>query len=449
MEHSKDSGISRRRFLTGSLSGLAAAGLPIVMSKSADASADDYFNRPKTAPAVKKFGPNDTIQIGVIGPGGSKGGYRQGLHDTKALAGQQGCKVVAACDVDEQHLAEAVNAFGPDCKGYRDFRDLLSRKDIDAVVIGTPDHWHAIMCIAAMKAGKDVYCEKPLTLTIGEGRKIVQVWRDTKRVFQTGSQQRSEENFRKACELVRNGRIGKIKKVETHLPTGPTGGPFEAKPVPADFDWDMWLGPAFYTEYLTERTHGNFRWWLEYSGGMMTDWGAHHNDIAQWGLGTERSGPVTIEAEGEPGDKVGRNCYNTFPKFRVNYTYADGTPLIATNEGRNGILFDGEDGWIFVGRGVLEASDPRILEEPLPANAIKLYESNHHAGNFAECMRSRKQPICDAEIGHRSVSVCHLGNISLRLNGRKLQWDPAKEVFVNDEEANLFINRPMRKPWKI
>ena len=449
MENGKDSRISRRRFLTGSLSGLAAAGLPIMASKVAEASADDYFGRPKPSASARSIGPNDTIQFGVIGPGGSKGGYRMGLGDARGIAGIDGCKFVAVCDVDSQHLSEALNEFGPDCKGYKDFRELLARKDIDAVVIGTPDHWHAIMCIEAMKAGKDVYCEKPLTLTIGEGKKLVRVWKDTKRVFQTGSQQRSEDQFRKACELVRNGRIGKIKWVESHLPGGPNGGPFEPKPIPSDLDWDMWLGPAFYTDYVPERTHGTFRWWLEYSGGMMTDWGAHHNDIAQWGLGTDRTGPVTIEATGVPPEKVGRNCYNTFPHFRVTYTYADGTPLIATDEGENGCHFEGEEGWIFVSRGALRASDQRILDDPLPAGAVKLYESGNHRKNFVECIRSRKQPICDAEIGHRSVSICHLGNISLRLNGRKLEWDPAKELFVNDGEANQFVNRPMRKPWKI
>ena len=439
--------ISRRKFLAGSLAGIAAAGIPSWFAKSAEASETGYSGKSDPPPA-KKFGPNDQINIAVIGPGGSRGGYRQGLHDTMNIAGKPGCKVVAACDVDEVHLKEAVAKFGPDCKGYKDFRDVLDRKDIDAVVIGTPDHWHTVISIAAMKAGKDVYCEKPLTLTIGEGRKLVKVQKETKRIFQVGSQQRSQSQFRVACELVRNGRIGKLKSVEAHLPTGPTGGPFEVKPVPADFDWDMWLGPARQTDYVRERTHGEFRWWLEYSGGMMTDWGAHHNDIAQWGLGTERSGPVWIESTGIAANP-GNNCYNTFPEFTITHTYADGTPLTCTNKGPNGVQFNGEEGWIFVDRGQIKASDQKLIDDPLPASATRLYVSDDHAKNFVECMRSRKPCICEAEIGHRSASVCHLGNISLRLGGRKLHWDPGAEEFIGDDEANMYVKRPMRKPWKI
>ncbi|HET6455100.1 MAG TPA: Gfo/Idh/MocA family oxidoreductase [Armatimonadota bacterium] len=428
--------VSRRKFIQGSMAGMAVAGLPVWFSDSAEASSG------------RKIGPNDTIQFGVIGPGGSKGGYRMGLGDARAIHGIEGCKVIAACDVDAVHLQEAVKAFGPDCKGYKDFRDLLARKDIDAVVIGTPDHWHTIICIEAMKAGKDVYCEKPLTLTIDEGKRLVKVWRDTKRVFQTGSQQRSEGNFRHACELVRNGRIGRIKRVQTNLPTGPTGGPFEVKPVPEDLDWDMWLGPAFKTDYVWERTHGNFRWWLEYSGGMMTDWGAHHNDIAQWGLGTDRSGPLRVEASGQ-APNPGYNCYNTYPDFDIDYVYPGGITLRCTNKGENGIHFEGEEGWIFVKRGGISASDQRLLDDPLPDDATRLYKSDNHRKDFVDCIRSRKQPICDPEIGHRSVSVCHLGNISLRLGGRRLDWDPVKEEFVNDDEANTYLSRPARKPWTV
>lgn len=430
--------VSRRGFLSGTMAGIAATAVPGLLSK----------NTAQAAPRTRKIGPNDTIQFAVIGPGGRKGGYRMGLHNAQAIAGIEGCKIVAVCDVDRTHMIEACQTFGPDCKGYEDFREVLARKDIDAVIIGTPDHWHAIMCIEAMKAGKDVYCEKPLTLTIGEGKKLVEVWRQTGRVFQTGSQQRSEANFRHACELVRNGRIGRIKWVETRLPNSPTGGPFEVKPVPEDFNWDMWLGPAYEAEYVPERTHGTFRWWLEYSGGMLTDWGAHHHDIAQWGLGMDRSGPLQVEAEGE-APRAGNNCYNVYRNFRVTFTYPGGIRLISTSEGENGIHFQGEEGWIFVSRGALRASDQRILEDPLPSNAIRLYESNDHRRNFVECIRSRKQPICDAEIGHRSVTVCHLANISLRLGGRKLRWDPNKELFVNDPEANAYLNRPMRSPWKI
>ena len=443
LQDEKDFEISRRQFLTGSLAGLAAAGLPTWFARRAEAAEAERMSI-----APKKIGPNDTIQFGVIGPGGSKGGYRMGLGDARGIAGHEGCKIIAACDVDAQHLAEAVEAFGPDCKGYRDFRELLARKDIDAVVIGTPDHWHTIISIEAMKAGKDVYCEKPLTLTIDEGKKLVKVWRETERVFQTGSQQRSDGRFRLACELVRNGRIGRIKKVETYLPTGPTGGPFEVKPVPEDLDWDMWLGPAFHTDYVKERTHGNFRWWLEYSGGMLTDWGAHHNDIAHWGLGMDRSGPLRVEASGR-APNPGHNCYNTYPEFDIDFVYPGGIRLHCTNKGENGVLFEGDEGWIFVSRGTIRASDQRLLDDPLPSGAIRLYESSDHRGDFVDCIRSRKQPICDAEIGHRSVSVSHLANISLRLGGRRLDWDAWEERFASNEEANTYLSRPMRKPWRI
>ena len=439
----KQVSVSRREFLAASAAGVALAALPQWFGKDAQAAELE-----QTSGRKRKFGANDQINIAVIGPGGSKGGYRQGLNDTHGCASHPGVKVVAACDVDQQHLDEAAAAFGADCRKYADFRELLARKDIDAVVIGTPDHWHSYICIAAMKAGKDVYCEKPLTLTIDEGKKLVKTWRETGAVFQTGSQQRSEDRFRLACELVRNGRIGKITKVEARLPTGPTGGPFPSEPVPDGFNWDMWLGPAPVTEYVKQRTHGEFRWWLDYSGGMLTDWGAHHNDIAQWGLGTDRTGPISVEGFAK-GPYIGHNCYTTFPEFDLKFTYENGVPLRVTNQGENGVRFDGEGGWIFVSRGKIEASDQKLIDEPLPAGAIKLYESNDHTGNFIDCMRSRKQPICDAEIGHRSVSICHLSNICLRLGGDKLAWDPVKEEFKDNPSANAMLARQTRKPWKV
>ncbi len=435
----KEQGITRRNFLTASAAGVALAAVPSLLAGKAEAA-----SRVKR----KKFGPNDQINIGVIGPGGSRGGYRMGLGDAKAAAAHDGVKIVAACDVDSVHLNEAAEKLGPQCRKYSDFRELLAQKDIDAVIIGTPDHWHAYICIAAMKAGKDVYCEKPLTLTIDEGKKLVKVWRETGAVFQTGSQQRSDERFRKACELVTNGRIGKLVKVEANLPTAPTGGPFQPGPVPEGFNWDMWLGPAPWNEYVKERTHGSFRWWMDYSGGMLTDWGAHHNDIAQWGMGTDRTGPISVQAYGQ-GPKIGYNCYDVFPEFDVTYIYPNGVHLVTSNKGKNGVRFVGEEGWIFVTRGSIDASDPRILDDPLPSSDTRLYYFNDHMGNFLECMRTRKQPICDAEIGHRSVTLCHLANICLKLGGRKLEWDPEREEFKNNPQANAMLSRPAREPWKV
>jgi predicted dehydrogenase len=444
MTRFNDGEVSRRSFLGGSIAGLAAAGLPEWFATEAHAA-----EREAVAGRDRRYGPNDQINIAVIGPGGSKGGFRQGLGDTRGIASHPGVKCIAVCDLDRQHREEAAAIFGPDTAKYHDFRDVLNRKDIDAVVIGTPDHWHAIIASAAMRAGKDVYCEKPLTLTIDEGKRLVRTWKQTGRIFQVGSQQRSDHRFRLACELVRNGRLGKLHKVQANLPGGPTGGPFEVKPTPSkdDFDWDMWQGQTPETDYIPERTHGTFRHWLEYSGGMMTDWGAHHNDIAQWGLGTDRSGPIGVEAVGTR--HFGHNCYNAFQEFQVTYTYPSDIQLVTSNTGENGVQFNGENGWIFVSRGDIRASDDRLLEDPLPANATRLYASDDHHGNFVDCVRSRKGTICDAEIGHRSVSVCHLGNICLRLGGRPLKWDPVREEFDGDREANGMVSRPMRNHWHV
>ena len=437
-----DSNLSRRRLLSRSITGITAASLPAWYAAEAIAAA-----KARDAAQPRRIGANDQINVGCIGPGGSKGGFRQGLGDTRAAKGQPGVQVIAVCDVERAHREEAAAVFGSDCAQYGDFRELLARKDIDAVVIGTPDHWHAAQAIAAMKAGKDVYCEKPLTLTIAEGKEIVKTQKRTGRVFQVGSQQRSDARFRMACELVRNGRIGKVKKVFANLPNGSRGGPFQVRPVPEGLDWDMWLGPAPWTEYVPERVHGSFRHWYEYSGGMMTDWGAHHLDITQWGLGADSAGPLSVSSVGElPAMATG---YNTATNFEVTYTYPGDITVIATHKGENGVQFEGEDGWIFVSRGVIRASDERLLKDPLPNNATRLYASNNHMANFIECVRSRKDPICTAEVGHRSVTVCHLGNISLRLGGRKMDWDPKEERFKTDEEANLMLARPYRKPWKL
>jgi predicted dehydrogenase len=434
--------LTRREFLARSVAGVSLASLPAWYAKEAVAA-----ERARLSLVQRRIGANDRINVACIGPGGSKGGFRQGLGVTRGMARHPGVQVVAVCDVERQHREEAAQRFGPECKVYADFRELLARREIDAVVIGTPDHWHALIAIAAMRAGKDVYCEKPLTLMVAEGRRIAQVQRQTKRVLQVGSQQRSDARFRLACELVRNGRIGKVKRVEARLPNGARGGPFPAQPVPEGLEWDMWLGPAPLTEYVPQRTHGSFRYWFEYSGGMMTDWGAHHLDIAQWALGMDESGPIRVESVGEL--PAGPNSYNTAVNYEVTYTYPDDITLVATHKGENGVRFEGESGWIFVSRGRIEASDERLLSDPLPSNATRLYVSNDHIGNFLDCVRSRQEPICTAEIGHRSVTVCHIGNISLRLGGRRLEWQPEHEHFKGDEEANLMLNRPMRKPWKL
>lgn len=437
---------SRRRLLRGFAAGAVLTTLPDWFLREARA-----HQQAAQAQTPRKIGPNDTIQVGAIGLGGStKGSFHQGLNDAHSVAGQKGTKIVAVCDVDAKHLAEGFLAFGPDTKKYVDFRDLLARPDIDAVVIGAPDHWHGVMSVMAMQAGKDVYCEKPLTLTLAEGRKMAQVARQTGRVFQTGSQQRSDARFRMACELVRNGRIGKIKHVEAHIPSAQKGGPFAPQPVPRGFFYDMWLGPAPLAEYIPERTHGSFRYWYEYAGGMVTDWGAHHLDIAQWGLGRDNSGPVKVEGKGvaPPPDPTHRS-FNVHTNFDITYTYDDGVTLLCTTSGENGVRFEGENGqWIFVSRSRIAASDQKLLDEPLPDDRpVKLIASGNHAGNWVGCIRSRDLPVCDVEIGHRSASVCHLGNLSLRLN-KPLDWNPQTEKFAQSD-ANALRSRPMRGGWQI
>jgi len=402
---------------------------------------------------AKPTSPNDRPNVALIGCGGRGTGI---AHEAAKLG-----TIVAVCDVDSKRAEEAAKTFGG-AKVYKDFRKLLERDDVHAVLDATPDHWHTLVNLAAVKAGKDVYSEKPLTLTIDEGKRLVAAVRQAKRVLQTGSQQRSDPRFRLACELVRNGRLGKLTAVTTTLPAGPNKGPFKSQPVPAELDWDFWQGQAPARDYLPERTHLWFRYWLDYSGGTMTDWGAHHNDIALWGIGLDRSGPQTIEGQATVEPVAGG--FTAPAEYAVEYTYANGVrhrcvsttannifggearPLKA-GESFHGVKFEGPDGWILVTRGKIEASRPELLKEPLgDSKKVALYESNDHMGNFFECLRTRKPPVCDAETGHRSVSLCHLGVIAIRL-GRKLTWDPEKERFVNDKEADGYLAREMRKPW--
>ena len=397
------------------------------------------------APATK--GPNDRITLGFIGTGTQGRGL---LNNFLATPDTQ---VLAVCDVDtarrdhhrkiaDEFYSAKGNKEYQGCTGYKDFQELLARKDIDAVVIAVPDHWHAFVAIAACKAGKDVYCEKPLSLTIHEARAMVKAARKYNRVFQTGSMQRSSSEFRKACELVRNGRIGKVKRVIVDVggPSVPCDLPEE--PMEPGLNWDLWLGPAPlrpYNSVLSPRgVHTNFPDWRnyrEYSGGGMTDWGAHHFDIAQWGLGMDESGPVEIIPPEDPKATRG-----------VRYLYANGVEMIHGDSG--GVLFIGTEGKILVNRGKFEATPASLAEEPLPDNAIRLYNSYSHTKNFLDCIRSRKKPICDVEIGCRSVTVCLLGNLAY-WHHRRLRWDPAKEQFIGDKEANEWLDRPKRGPWKV
>ena len=392
---------------------------------------------------------DDQPAIALIGCGG------RGRGDAQA-ASRFG-RVVAVCDVDDKQIAEAKKLW-PEAEAFKDFRKVMDRQDIQAVVCGTVDHWHTLISLAALRSKKDVYCEKPLTLTIDEGQRLVKVVKETGRILQAGSQQRSDKSFRLACELVRNGRIGKLKHVAVWLPSGRREGPFKTSTPPVGFDWNLWQGPTPEVEYVPERTHVTFRYWWEYSGGTMTDWGAHHNDIALWGIGAERSGPVSVAAK--PQIEMIPGGFSAFSEYAVEYTYANGVThschstaanawngaVLDAKGQQHGVKFEGTDGWIWVTRGKIEASDPEFLTTPLPSNAVRLAESQDHMGNFFDSLKSRKPPICEAEIGHRSATVCHLGVISLRL-GRKLQWNPQAERFVGDDEANRWLTRELRKPW--
>lgn len=395
------------------------------------------------------LGPNDRPKVALIGCGG------MGRYDAR-LASAFG-DVVALCDVDTARLDQA-GADYPRARKFRDFRECLQAGGADVVLNGTPDHWHTLINLAAVHAGKDVYSEKPLTLTLEEGQRLVKAVRATGAVLQTGSQQRSDARFRLAVELVRNGRLGRLKHVTTSLPSGPRGGPFAPSPVPASLDWDAWQGQTPAMPYVKERCHGTFRYWWEYSAGTLTDWGAHHNDIALWGIG--EPGPVAVEGHALQDPVPGG--YSFPSTFFVHFRYASGVthtcrtveteggsgnvlnPATPPAQMSNGVLFEGSDGWIFVSRGKIAASDPGILQEPLTRKTWTAEVSDNHMGNFFDGVRRRKRPICDVEVGHRSVSVCHLGGIAIRL-GRRLAWDPAAERFVGDREANRWVGREQRR----
>jgi predicted dehydrogenase len=369
--------------------------------------------------------------------------------------GKLNCTAAALCDVDSTVLASAasrVEKAGNKPQVDGDYRRMLDRKDLDAIVVSTPDHWHALMAIDACRAGKDVYCEKPLTLFVTEGRRMVEVARETGRIMQTGSQQRSDDRFRQACELVRNGKLGQIKQVLVGIPK-PNYPPL-AKAVPdsdppSELNYDLWLGPAPLRPYNANRVHYNFRFFFDYSGGQMTNFGAHHLDIAQWGLGMDDTGPVAIEGTGTyPAEKHLCEVTNT---CRVTYTCANGVQIILGQQQKDipdAVTFVGEKGKIHVTRGKITADPTELLKTELTSSDIRLPVSKDHYANFLDCIKSRERPICDVEIGHRTATVCHLGNISLRL-GRKVQWDPAKEQIIGDADAAAMLTRPYREPWKL
>lgn len=367
--------------------------------------------------------------------------------------------IVAIADVDRHVREQARASFGSTPRIYENYRDMLQSQDIDVVVIGAPDHWHTQMLIDAVRAGKDVYCEKPLTLTIDEGKILRRVVGESDQIVQVGTWQRSDSRFRLAVEMVRQGRIGKLRKVTCTTDKNPQGGPFKTATVPSHLNWDLWQGQTPNVPYMPERSHYTFRWWFEYSGGKMTDWGAHHIDIAQWAI---NSLPIGIHGRAKFPNV--NNGYNVATDFSAAIQYANGVELQINDEGRNGIMFEGDKGRIFVNRGTIAGAPVEALtSNPLPRESFATYEDDNlerperagkleaiinHMGNFFDCIQSRRQPISDLESQHRSVSTCHLANISMRL-GRPLTWDPQSEFFESDAEANHHLTREQRKGFEI
>jgi predicted dehydrogenase len=391
--------------------------------------------------------PSKKITLGFIGVG------TMGLGHVHAFLGLKDVQILAVADVVaerrdnakkvvDDHYSKQTKATNNDCKAYNDFQELLGRKDIDAVVISTPDHWHAIPCVLAAKAKKDIYCEKPLTHAIAHGRKVVQAVEANKVIFQTGSQQRSEydRQFRKAAAYVRSGRLGRIQTVCVGVGAAAVECKLPAQEAPKGTDWNFWLGPAperaYHSDLCPRGVHKHFPAWRnykEYAGGGLSDMGAHHFDIAQWALNMDGSGPVKIE----PPEKGNSG---------LKFTYANGVVMV--HGGPSGCTFVGEKGIIWVDRGQLHSIPAKLLQTPLKDKDVTLHDATDHKRNWLECIKSRKPTICPAEVGHRTSTVCQLGNIGNWLR-RTLKWEPAKEQFLDDKEANALVARELRSPWKL
>ena len=426
--------------------------------------------------------PGNRINVAMIGMG------NQSTVDLPAFLEQDDVQLVAVCDVNtashgyanpQQYLGrkpgqDAVNAFYArktaagsyrGCDAYNDFRDVLRRDDIDAVAIVVPDHWHAIMTIAAAAAGKDIYCEKPLSLTVRQGQKMVEAVRRHKRVLQTGEMWRSDPHGRLACELVRNGRIGKLKRMLTDVLANNAVSPgpgWKPMPVPEGFDYDFWLGPAPAAPYHQDRCFYRFRFILDYSGGQTTNFGSHSNGLAQWALGADGGGPVEFEDRGAEWPPAG-DLFTTATKVDFIARYANGVELHCRTAKRGfGVRFEGTEGWIDVDYAGFRSSPASLKDEKLdrlnqtlyadtpalPRRKIRHLRNYLHVRNFIDCVKLRRDPIDPVEAGHRTASLCHLGNIAMKL-GRKIRWDPQWEQVIDDADASAMLDRPMRAPWTI
>jgi len=426
--------VSRREFIQKSSLATAIAAAPLILPSGL---------RGANAPSKK-------ITVGIVGCGNIADS-----HFPPLLGSPESIRVLAVCDVDRERretgAARVNQAYGNnDCRAYADFRELNRRPDLDVVFICTPDHWHALVAIDAMRNGKDIYCEKPLTLTIAEGRALVDTARKYDRVAQHGTQHRSMKRFHDVAEFVRNQGLGKLDRIECFIPPNNRfcGATWTPEPVPAGLDWDMWLGPAPWRPYTSIGCHYNFRFISESAYGQVTNWGAHYLDIGQWALDMDDSGPVEVEGHGEfPSSGLFTNA------TKVDFTvrYANGVPMHCRtrHEGGGTVRFVGERGWLDIARDKMSASDNALLREmQAPNKKIQLALSNNHHDNFFDCVRARKRPIADVGLGHRTTTVCNLGQIAMVL-GRKLKWDPAKEEFVNYDVAIGLRTRAMRSPWSL
>lgn len=432
--------ISRRQFIAATAAAIAA---PTIIPASALGKA----GRPS---------PSGRITMGMVGWG------MMGPGNTSGLMKEKDCQVVAACDLDKRYLDPMVATINKhygnsDCKAYHDYREMMARDDIDAVMLAVPDHWHALTSIEAAKQKKDIYGEKPLARTIAEQQAIVKAVKKHDRVWQTGSWQRSRDNFHKAAEIVRNGLIGKVTRVEVGLPSGhndfkKTGEKTQVTKPPPELDYDFWIGPAEMMPYIEARLHMNWRWHYNTGGGQLLDWMGHHGDIAHWGLDFDNTGPMEVEGEGEfpPKDAV----WNTCTKYRVTCKYPQEVTMVIAGghkDIRGGTKWIGTDGWVSVDRGGFDASNPEWKEmKQLPDDVrkVKLTESRNHYRNFLDCVKSREKTITPVEVAHRSLVPGHLGLIAMMV-GRKIKWDARKERIIDDKEASKLLTREYRSPWKL
>ena len=426
--------VTRRCFLNRTAVALAAAGAPHIVPSSASG-------------AEGRVAPSNRITVGCIGVG------PQGSGLMRNFLGNPAAQVVAVCDVQAPRrdaAREAVNEHykNADCAAYNDFRELLAREDIDAVVIASPDHWHVPHAIAAAKAGKDMYVEKPLMLSLNQGQALRETIRRYGRVFQYGTQQRSSREFRFACELARNGRIGDLHTIKVGSPASRVSETLTPMPVPDWLDYDLWLGPAPWAPYSEKRIVNDY-WWhnSHYALGFVAGWGIHHVDIAQWGNATDLSGPIEAEGTGVFPKEGFCDCA---VKWNVVLRYANGVTLDYADEGRNrhGITFEGAEGWVHVARGFIDADPKGLLQSTFGPGEVHLYRSGNHVGNFLDCVKTRAETVCPIDVAVRSDMICHLSDIAMRLE-RKLRWNPQSERFENDEEANRMLTRAMRHPWRV